>query len=255
MASEPRSVDPQKIKASGERIFGYLKGMGVSAMIYLGDKLGLYQAMQNAGPLTSLELALIPAGAALAGVTLGIFGNGYLDGLRERRAAKQQRDQAIAELLTATVDLITGIQAIRAAYLKQTPWRHYVRASAAILAAAGTVLGSEGELTPEILRDWHRMGPGLDRVLAADRELDEKQRTAALDMVTVVLPRTVRFYAAVAVLTLGPDKAIAAAVRELTPQVAALVEVITARQRKYDRARHRADSALGKFRAVADKRR
>ena len=52
-----RPIDPAKVKASGERIFGYLKGMGVSAMIYLGDTLGLYRAMQNAGPLTSEELA------------------------------------------------------------------------------------------------------------------------------------------------------------------------------------------------------
>lgn len=57
MAAEPRSIDPQKVKASGERIFGYLKGMGVSAMIYLGDRLGLYQALHNAGSLTSVELA------------------------------------------------------------------------------------------------------------------------------------------------------------------------------------------------------
>jgi 2-polyprenyl-3-methyl-5-hydroxy-6-metoxy-1,4-benzoquinol methylase len=57
MASEPRPIDPQKIKASGERIFGYLKGMGVSAMIYLGDALGLYRALAGAGPVTSEELA------------------------------------------------------------------------------------------------------------------------------------------------------------------------------------------------------
>jgi hypothetical protein len=40
MATESRTLDPAKVKAGGERIFGYLKGMGVSAMIYLGDKLG-----------------------------------------------------------------------------------------------------------------------------------------------------------------------------------------------------------------------
>lgn len=57
MATEPRPIDPAKVKASGERIFGYLKGMGVSAMIYLGDKLGLYQALDGAGPVTSEELA------------------------------------------------------------------------------------------------------------------------------------------------------------------------------------------------------
>jgi 2-polyprenyl-3-methyl-5-hydroxy-6-metoxy-1,4-benzoquinol methylase len=52
-----RAIDPQKVKAGGERIFGYLKGMGVSAMIYLGDKLGLYRALDDAGPVTSEELA------------------------------------------------------------------------------------------------------------------------------------------------------------------------------------------------------
>jgi 2-polyprenyl-3-methyl-5-hydroxy-6-metoxy-1,4-benzoquinol methylase len=57
MAIEARSIDPAKVKAGGERVFGYLKGMAVSAMIYLGDKLGLYRVMHGAGPLTSEELA------------------------------------------------------------------------------------------------------------------------------------------------------------------------------------------------------
>lgn len=57
MSRESRPIDPAKVKASGERIFGYLKGMGVSAMIYLGDALGLYQALADAGPVTSEELA------------------------------------------------------------------------------------------------------------------------------------------------------------------------------------------------------
>src|SRR5215510_4409514 len=57
MATEPRAIDPAKVKAGGERIFGYLKGMGVSAMIYLGDKLGLYQALNGVGPVTSEDLA------------------------------------------------------------------------------------------------------------------------------------------------------------------------------------------------------
>lgn len=56
MAAE-RPIDPAKVKASGEKIFTYLKGMGISAMIYLGDKLGLYRAMNGAGPLTSERLA------------------------------------------------------------------------------------------------------------------------------------------------------------------------------------------------------
>jgi 2-polyprenyl-3-methyl-5-hydroxy-6-metoxy-1,4-benzoquinol methylase len=57
MSTASRPIDPAKVKAGGERIFGYLKGMGVSAMIYLGDKLGLYRALDGAGPVTSEELA------------------------------------------------------------------------------------------------------------------------------------------------------------------------------------------------------
>ena len=63
--------------------------------------------------LTTAELALIPAGTALIGVVLGIGGNRYLDRHKEKRAEDQQ-DQAIAELLTATVDLVSGIHALRA---------------------------------------------------------------------------------------------------------------------------------------------
>src|SRR6266542_392947 len=57
MAIESHALDPAKVKASGERIFGYLKGAAISAMVYLGDNLGLYKAMQGAGALTSGELA------------------------------------------------------------------------------------------------------------------------------------------------------------------------------------------------------
>jgi hypothetical protein len=214
--------------------------------------------MRHAGAvahLTIAELALIPAGTALAGVALGIAGNGYLDRRRERKSAKDQRDRAIAELLTAAADLISGIQAFRVAYLKQGGWRQHTRTSAVILAAVGDVLGPGGKLSTVILRDWHRMAPGVDRILAADRDLDSRQRTIALDMVTVVLPRTVRFYAAVATLILGPDKRIADAVRKLTPAVTDLLEVVSAREGKYQRARHRAEKALGEFRTVADQRR
>jgi antirestriction protein ArdC len=69
-----------------------------------------------------------------------------------------------------------------------------------------------------------------------------------------VTPRTARFYAAVAVLTLGFDIKIANAVRDLTPAVGALLEVIAADEKKYARARARAEKALGNFRTVADQR-
>ena len=78
-------------------------------------------------PVTPLEIALIVPVAALVGVALGIVGNGYLERLRDRRRAKRDRDQAIADLLTATVDLITGAQAVRvverAGGQVDRPWR------------------------------------------------------------------------------------------------------------------------------------
>jgi hypothetical protein len=205
--------------------------------------------------VTPLALALIPAGTALAGAALATVSNVYLERQRDRRAARGQRDQALAELLTATVDLISGVQMVRAAYYRQYEnWFRNARIGAMLIAAAGLVMTGGDTLRWETLRDWRSLGPGLDRLLAADRELDEKQRIVALDLATVVAPRTVRFYAAVAVLTLGPDKKIADAVRDLTPAVAALLEVIASKQKTYDRARAHAEDALGTFRTVADQR-
>jgi hypothetical protein len=213
--------------------------------------------MRHADPvahLTTAELALIPAATALAGVAIGVGGNAYLGKLGERRAARRRSDQAITDVLTSAVDLISGVQAMRSAY-RQRSWVHYIRVAAVVVAAAGTAAGPGGQLSTEILGDWHRLGPGFERILAADRDLDGARRTAVLDMVTIMLPRSLRFYTAVTELTLGPDKQIAAAARNLAPAVAALLEVTTAPQRKYDRARHRAQRALGQFRDVVDKRR
>ena len=90
--------------------------------------------------MTPLELALIPAGTALVGVALATAGNGYLDRQRDRRAAKTQRDQALAELLTATVDLINGVQMIRAAYYQRYAGLvRNARIGATLIAAAGLV--------------------------------------------------------------------------------------------------------------------
>jgi hypothetical protein len=99
------------------------------------------------------------------------------------------------------------------------------------------------------------VSPAFERVLAEDRQLDDSQRTTALDVATVVGPRTTRFYAAVAVLTLGEDKKIADAVRDLADTVGVFMEVIAAKEKKYAPARERAGKALATFRTVADQRR
>jgi 2-polyprenyl-3-methyl-5-hydroxy-6-metoxy-1,4-benzoquinol methylase len=50
-------LDPEKLKAYLGLIFGSLGGAMTSAMISLGDRLGLYRALADRGPVTSHELA------------------------------------------------------------------------------------------------------------------------------------------------------------------------------------------------------
>jgi 2-polyprenyl-3-methyl-5-hydroxy-6-metoxy-1,4-benzoquinol methylase len=57
MDSGASNIDIEKAKKTAEQVFGLLGGAVVSGMIYLGDRLGLYQALSGAGPLTADELA------------------------------------------------------------------------------------------------------------------------------------------------------------------------------------------------------
>jgi hypothetical protein len=57
MGSTSEKVDIEKAKKTAEHIFDVLGGALVSAMIYLGDRMGLYQALNGAGAVTSEELA------------------------------------------------------------------------------------------------------------------------------------------------------------------------------------------------------
>jgi 2-polyprenyl-3-methyl-5-hydroxy-6-metoxy-1,4-benzoquinol methylase len=50
-------LDLEKAMEFMETVFGHLQGAVVSSLIYLGDKLGMYKAMQGAGPLTPDDLA------------------------------------------------------------------------------------------------------------------------------------------------------------------------------------------------------
>jgi 2-polyprenyl-3-methyl-5-hydroxy-6-metoxy-1,4-benzoquinol methylase len=53
----PRELDSSKVDEVTDKAIGYLSGAGVSALVYLGDRLGLYRALREAGPSTSVELA------------------------------------------------------------------------------------------------------------------------------------------------------------------------------------------------------
>jgi len=50
-------LDAEKLKEYAKVVFGALGGAMTSAMIYLGDRLGLYRALAEGGPATSAELA------------------------------------------------------------------------------------------------------------------------------------------------------------------------------------------------------
>lgn len=95
--------------------------------------------------------------------------------------------------------------------------RHHIRIGAGVLAALGSTMTAAGKFSWRGSLDWYTARPALDRLLAIDKELDDHQRMVAVDLATMVTPTTERFYAAVAVLTLGPDIKIANAVRDLTP--------------------------------------
>ncbi len=51
------ALDQKKVEEVADKAVGYLCGAGVSALAYLGDRLGLYRALRDAGPSTSTELA------------------------------------------------------------------------------------------------------------------------------------------------------------------------------------------------------
>jgi SAM-dependent methyltransferase len=50
-------VDPERLRDFARRLFGFLDGAVTSALVYLGDELGLYRALAEGGPATSAELA------------------------------------------------------------------------------------------------------------------------------------------------------------------------------------------------------
>ncbi|HEY8153116.1 MAG TPA: class I SAM-dependent methyltransferase [Myxococcota bacterium] len=57
MPQPPAPLDPEKLKSYAKLVFGALGGAMTSAMIYLGDRLGLYRALAGGPPVTSAELA------------------------------------------------------------------------------------------------------------------------------------------------------------------------------------------------------
>jgi 2-polyprenyl-3-methyl-5-hydroxy-6-metoxy-1,4-benzoquinol methylase len=57
MSDRSAQIDMDKAQKLAERVFGVLGGAYVSAMVYLGDRMGLYRAMSGQDAMSSEELA------------------------------------------------------------------------------------------------------------------------------------------------------------------------------------------------------
>jgi hypothetical protein len=207
-----------------------------------------------------MEQAVVTGAFTLGAVVLTFLGTAWSQALGGRRADRAARTKAIAEMLTSVADLMQGVRVIRGAYQYQTRWRHYVRVAAAVGSAVGAVLpGTAG--SPPGRDDWAALldlrtaGPVVARLLQLDSELDEDQRTLALDLSAVLLPRVTRFYSALSVVTLGSDDRVADAAGRLASDVGELLERMAARPHAFTRAERAAHRALGEFRQVVDKNR
>jgi hypothetical protein len=200
------------------------------------------------GEVTDLDVALITGGFTITAVIVTFGGNALLDMVRARRAARESRGAAIAEVLTASIDLVLAVNAIRAAY------QHRTNSRARMLIAAALLRDLPDLNSWKALTERYITRTALSTLTGLVRERDEDTRMIVLDFASLVVPKTNRFFAAVTTVTLGPDKELAGATRQLSTAGAELLETSGARKRKQDRARSRFERELGKFRAAADRR-
>ena len=132
------------------------------------------------GTVNDPGLALITGGFTITAVVVTFGGNYLRDRARERMADKQSRDSAIADLLTASAELVLAVNAARAAYQHRTGTRTRLMIAAALLLDLPN-LGSWRDLTDrDVLRTSLRTATGLAR------EQDTGSRTIVLDYAGIV---------------------------------------------------------------------
>ncbi|MEA3019020.1 MAG: hypothetical protein QOI47_544 [Actinomycetota bacterium] len=127
-------LDPNEVGLFAFRVWGYKQGEMVSLLIHLGDRLGLYAAMDGAGPLTADELA-------------------RRSGLHERWVREWLRGNAAAELLSSNDGVTFELSAVGAAVL--------AREDDSVAFAAGAFSGGNDADFVDDLADAFRTGLGL----------------------------------------------------------------------------------------------
>jgi SAM-dependent methyltransferase len=127
-------IDPDQLKRYAFSVWSYKQGEVVSLMIHLGDRLGLYKALTDVGPLTAAELA-------------------ERTGLKERWLLEWLRGQAAARLLEYHDGDRFELTAIGTAVLADE--------EGSLAFAAGAFSGATPPATVDKLVDAFRTGIGL----------------------------------------------------------------------------------------------
>lgn len=187
--------------------------------------------------------------ATLGAVIITFLGTSWLQHLQSGRETRHELEAGIAELLAAAQDVLAGARALRQAHQSRTKYKYYLRVAA-----------SSWHAVPGPLKTWRELVgyPVLSSVLGAflglDREGTEAERMIALDAASLLGPKINRYFAALALLTLGQDAEIKAATRQLTSKLAALTEDITVGKPQFERLCAALEEAMGDFRDAADQR-
>ena len=127
-------LDPDEVKRYSFSVWSYKQGEMVSLMSHLGDRLGLYQAMDGAGPISAAELA-------------------QKTGLQERWLFEWLRGQAAARLLNYHDHDRFELTPVGAAVLAQE--------EDSLVFAAGAFAGAVPPETVDKLVDAFKTGIGL----------------------------------------------------------------------------------------------
>jgi SAM-dependent methyltransferase len=128
------AIDPDELKRYSFNVWSYKQGEIVSLMIHLGDRLGLYQALDGMGPVTAAQLAA-------------------KTGLKERWLLEWLRGQAAARLLNYHDGDRFELSSVGAAVLADE--------AGSLAFAAGAFAGQTPPETVNKLIEAFRTGIGL----------------------------------------------------------------------------------------------
>lgn len=230
-------LDDEAVREMAFQVWGHKQGEQVSLLIHLGDRLGLYQAMAGAGPLTSAELADRAGGLAERWVREWVSAQAAA-GLVDHHVDQHDADAGDGE-----VDRFELTPAGRAVLVDE---------GTSLFAAVGAFTGPLAPDLVDDLADCFRTGLGLpyDRLGPTGAHRTERMLGpwAELALVPVILPMlngvVDRLEAGIDVVDVGCGAGVA---------LAAMAEAFPAsRFVGYDPSRHAVERARTKLADVAN---